>query len=71
MTADLAPPDGNKGSRSAVGAPPCQDVAVGGLHYGKHMSGALVGHAGCWIGTVLGVSVWIRCFRFWFTYLIW
>lgn len=44
MATDLAPPDRDKWTRVAVGAAPCQDVAIGGLHDGKDMSGALVGH---------------------------
>lgn len=44
MPADLASPDGDEWTRVAVGAAPCQDVAIGGLHNGEDMPGALVGH---------------------------
>lgn len=44
MSTDLAPPDRDKGTRVAVGAAPCQDIAIGCLHDGKDMSRALVGH---------------------------
>lgn len=44
MTTDLAPPNGHKGSRVAVGAAPSQDVAIGSLDNGEDMTGALVGH---------------------------
>lgn len=44
MATDLAPPDSNEGARVAVGAAPGQDVAIGGLHNGEDMAGALVCH---------------------------
>ncbi|KAJ5414756.1 hypothetical protein N7509_001383 [Penicillium cosmopolitanum] len=43
MATDLAPPDSNEGARVAVGAAPGQDVAIGGLHNGEDMAGALPG----------------------------
>ena len=46
MAADLAAPNGHKGARVAVGAPPGQDVAVRRLHDSEDMPGALVGHCG-------------------------
>lgn len=46
MATYLAPPDRDKGTRVAVGAAPGQDVAIGSLHDGEDMSGALVGHGG-------------------------
>ena len=45
MATDLAAPDGHKGARVAVGAAPRQDVAVGCLHNGEDVAGALVGHS--------------------------
>ncbi|QKX59827.1 uncharacterized protein TRUGW13939_06969 [Talaromyces rugulosus] len=56
VAADLAAPDGHKGTRVAVGAAPGQDVAVGALHNGEHMTGALVGHF-VWLIVVLSASV--------------
>jgi hypothetical protein len=44
MATDLAPPDSNEGARVAVGAAPGQDVAIGGLHDGEDVTGALVCH---------------------------
>lgn len=46
MATDLAAPDRHEGARVAVGAAPCQDVAVGSLDDGEDMTGALVGHCG-------------------------
>lgn len=56
VAADLAAPDSHKRPRVAVGAAPGQDVAVGALHNGKDVAGALVGHGDsnwCWSGQLL------------------
>lgn len=44
MAADLTAPDRHERAAIAVRAAPGEDVAVGALHDGEHMSGALVGH---------------------------
>lgn len=44
MAAELAAPDGHEGARVAVGAAPGEDVAIGGLHNGEDVAGALVCH---------------------------
>lgn len=44
VTTYLASPDRDKRTRVAVGAVPGQNVAVGGLHNGEDVAGALVGH---------------------------
>jgi hypothetical protein len=44
VTTDFASPDCHKRARIAIGATPSQQVAISGLHNGKDMTGALVGH---------------------------
>lgn len=45
MSTDFAAPYRHERSRVAVGAAPCEDIAVGGLNNREDVSGALVGHA--------------------------
>lgn len=44
VTTNLAAPDGHKGARVAIGASPRQNVAIGSLHNGEDVAGALVCH---------------------------
>jgi hypothetical protein len=46
VATDLTAPDGHKGARIAVGAAPGENVAVGPLHNGEDVPGALIGHGG-------------------------
>lgn len=49
MATDLASPDSNEGARVAVGTAPGQDVAIGCLHDGEDVTGALVCHSEIWL----------------------
>lgn len=49
----LAAPDRDEGPGVAIRAPPCQNIAIGGLDDSENVTGALVGHF-----DVVVISVW-------------